>query len=106
MAPAPGPRRYFLRVLYLVFDEAGESWATGDPEEAAAWTAGEEPIFLRATAATAGGRVVARAGEVFPPSTPWAPATPERLRLAAKRLTDALVIGLPTRRASRRVGER
>lgn len=106
MAPAPVSRRYWVRVLYLVFDEAGESWSTADPEEAAAWTSGEEPIFLRATAATAGGRVVARAGEVFPPSRPWAPATPERLRLATKRLTDAVLFGLPMPRASRRSRER
>lgn len=106
MAPAPAPRRYHLRVLYLVFDEAGESWSTADPEEAAAWTSGEEPIFLRATAATAGGRVVARGGEVFPPSKPWAPATPERLRLAAKRLADAVLYGLPRSRPGRGSGER
>lgn len=95
--PSPDARRAWIRVLYLVFDEAGDSWSTDDPEEAAAWTSGEEPIFLRATA-IAGGRVVARGGEVFPPSKPWAPATPERLRLAATRLAEALQIGLPRSR--------
>ena len=94
MAPPPGSRRHCLRVPSPVFDEAGESRSAEDPTEAAPRTAGEEPIFLRATAAAAGGRVAARAGDTLDRS-PWAPATPERLRLTAKRLADRLAVGRP-----------
>ena len=56
MAPPPGSRRRRLRVPCPVFREAGEPRPADGPDEAAARTAGEEPIFLRATAAAASDR--------------------------------------------------
>lgn len=94
MAPTTfGARRFVLRTLYLVFDAGGQAWSTEDAEEASAWTAGEEPVFIRVTAAAPGGRVVSRAGAVFEP-LPWSRPAPERLRLAVSRLVDAMAIEL------------
>ena len=88
-----GARRFQLRTLYLVFDAAGQAWSTEDAEEASSWTAGEEPVFIRVTAATPGGRVVSRAGAVFEP-LPWSRPTPERLRLTVQRVVNGMAIEL------------
>lgn len=88
-----GSRRFLLRTLYLVFDAGGQAWTTEDPEEAASWTAGEEPVFVRVTAATPGGRVALRAGAVFEP-LPWSRPTPERLRLTVERVVEGMAVEL------------
>lgn len=100
-----GSRRFRLRTLYLVFDAEGQAWTTEDAGEASAWTAGEEPVFVRVTAATPGGRVVARAGAVFEP-LPWSRPTPERLRLTVERVIEGMAIELRGLAASKPRGRR